>query len=69
MLSVADLGDTLLKSSTSFAALGPQYPIATLLYFGLCVVAMRTENQRFHRSFVALNLIYQVSWMLRRYDF
>jgi len=69
VISVADLGDTLLKGSTYFAALGPEYPVATLLYFGLCVVAMRTENERFHRTFVALNLIYQISWMLRRYDF
>ena len=69
VISTADLVDTWLKGSAHFASLGPEYPAATAIYTGLCLVAMFTENERFHRAFITLNLVYQVSWMLRRYDF
>lgn len=69
VIAVADIADTTLKGSSHFVSLGPEYLVATAVHTGLCGVAMFTENERFHRSFVTLNLLYQISWMLRRYNF
>lgn len=34
----------------------------------LCLVAMRTRSEAFHRAFVAASLVYQLSWIYRLYD-
>ena len=68
-IAVADVIDAWLKGTAFLAALGPEYAISTVVYLGFCGIAMMTENERFHRLFVALNLVHQVSWALRRYEF
>lgn len=69
VIAAADVIDAGLKGTAFLAALGLEYAISTVVYLGLCGIAMATENERFHRFFVALNLVYQISWALRRYEF
>lgn len=64
---VADILDTAIKGRDYLAHLGWEYPIRCLAYVALCGVAMITSNRRFHAGFVVLNLIYQVSYILRLY--
>jgi hypothetical protein len=65
---IADVGDTLLKGHDYLAHLGWEYPIRCVVYVMLCGVAMATRNQLFHVAFVAANLIYQASYILRLYN-
>lgn len=68
-ISVADVIDSLIKGTSYLAALGLEYQIATVIHIGFCAIAMSTANERFHRVFVAVNLLYQVSWMFRMYEY
>jgi hypothetical protein len=63
-----DVVDTLIKGEEHFARFGVEYLVRTPLFVGLCLVAMRTDNRRFHAGFVAFTLIYQVSWIVRLFD-
>ena len=64
---VADLFDTLLKGVAYFESLGPEYPVRAAVYVALCLVAMAVTDRRFHAWFVAVSLVYQVTWILRLY--
>jgi len=63
-----DVVDTLIKGEEHFARFGVEYLVRTPLFVGLCLVAMRTDDRRFHAGFVAFTLIYQVSWIVRLFD-
>ena len=63
-----DVIDTLIKGEEHFARFGTEYLIRTPLFVVLCLVAMRTDDRRFHTGFVAFTLIYQVSWIVRLFD-
>lgn len=62
-----DVVDTLIKGRAYFGYPTPEYIINTLVVIALCMVAIKTRNARFHAIFVTAMLIYQVSWILRRY--
>lgn len=62
---VMDLADTALKGAARFTALGLEYPIHIGLYVLGCLVAIKTRNQRFHAAFIAIMLVYQMSFILR----
>jgi hypothetical protein len=64
---LVDVWDTLLKGNEYTAALGIEYPVRTIAYLTLCLLAIFINNQRFQVAFVALSLLYQVSWILRLY--
>lgn len=63
-----DVGDTLLKGSSYLQGFGTEYEIRNGVYIVVCLIAMRTRNRVFHAVFAVVNLIYQVSWILRVYD-
>lgn len=65
---VFDAIDTLLKGRAHFDAFGPEYPIRIAVYLVLAAVAAWTRNRRFHQTFAVVNLVYQVSWILRSFD-
>lgn len=65
---VADVIDTLVKGHDYDARFGLEYPLRIGVYIALCGVAMATRNARFHIAFAAVNLAYQVSWIVRLYD-
>lgn len=64
-----DFGDTLIKGRDYFAGFGIEYPLRNLVYVLLCLIAMQTRSETFHRAFVIASLIYQVSWIYRLFDF
>lgn len=64
-----DFGDTLIKGRDYFASFGIEYPLRNLSYVLLCLIAMKTRSELFHRTFVIASLIYQASWIYRLFDF
>ena len=65
---VFDAVDTLLKGEAHFASFGLEYPLRIAVYLLLACIAAWTPNRRFHETFAVLNLVYQVSWILRSFD-
>jgi hypothetical protein len=63
-----DLVDTLIKGEAHYARFGMEYLIRTPLFVALSLIAMWTENRRYHLAFVAFALIYQIVWILRLFD-
>lgn len=63
-----DVIDTLLKGDAHFARFAREYLIRTPILVALCVVAARTARRRFQVAFVALVLIYQLSWIFRLFN-
>jgi hypothetical protein len=65
---VFDTVDTLLKGKAHFAAFGLEYPVRIAAYLLLAGIAAWTPHRRFHEVFAVVNLVYQVSWILRSFD-
>jgi hypothetical protein len=63
-----DMIDTLFKGPGQFARYGFEYPVESVIHVALCIVAMVTANRAFHAAFVSANLVYEVSWILRRFE-
>jgi len=63
-----DAFDSLLKGRAHFDSFGIEYPIQIGVFLVLASVAAWTANRRFHAVFAAGNLVYQLSWILRRFD-
>lgn len=64
---VLDTVDTALKGMAYFSSLGIEYPIRSLAYVTLCVVAIFVPNHKFQLSFVAASLVYQLAFIVRLY--
>ncbi len=60
-----DLVDTLLKGLPHFMSLGLEYPIATVSFTLLSLVAALTKNEKFHGVFAVVCFAYQFSWTFR----
>ncbi|RWR06915.1 hypothetical protein [Paenirhodobacter populi] len=69
ILFVMDVGDTLIKGSDYFRALGVEYLVRQAAFVLLSVSAMFIANKRFQLALVVIAIAYQVSWILRSYDF
>ncbi|CAH2897386.1 MAG: hypothetical protein PCALPYG88_3236 [uncultured Paraburkholderia sp.] len=65
--SVIDIGDSFIKGELHVASLGDMYWVKTAAFAIGCVVAMRTRNQVYHASFVALNLVAQLLFVANMY--
>ena len=63
-----DVIDTLLKGEAHFAHFGSEYLFRTPVFVALCIAAILVRNRYFHMLFIALTLIYQVSFILRLFD-
>lgn len=68
-ISAADVIDSLINGHSCLDTLGLEYQVATVVHPVCCVIALCTANERFHRVFVAVNLLYQMSWMFRMYEY
>ncbi|RPE77222.1 hypothetical protein [Vulcaniibacterium tengchongense] len=64
-----DFVDTAIKGRAYFAHLGPEYPFRNGTMILLSLAAMRTRSELFHRGFVAGAILYELSWIYRRYDY
>jgi len=65
---VVDALDTRLKGAEYVAAMGLEFPLRLGGYLVLCLVAAIVKDVRFHLAFAVANLLYQVSYIVRRYD-
>lgn len=63
-----DIVDTLLKGEAHFARFGIEYLLRTPVFVALCIIAILVRDRRFHIVFVAVTLIYQISFILRLFD-
>ena len=68
MIYAVDFVDTWIKGAVYFASLGPEYPIRNATYIALSITAAIWGNRRFQGAFVVLNLVYQLSWIVRLYN-
>lgn len=64
---VADLLDTLLKGWQHFRNLGLEYPLQIAIFVLLSLYASHTERRSFHAIFAAGALLYQVSFVARKF--
>ena len=62
-----DYVDTLIKGRAVLSSLGWEYEIRLILFLGCSLWAMRSKNMAFHRTFVTLGTLYQLSYILRQY--
>ena len=68
LTAIADVGDTLFKGVDYFRSFGVEYPLQTAITITLCFIEMATKNQLFHGAFVVANILYQIAWIVRRFD-
>ncbi len=66
--NITDLIDTLLKGADHFLGLGAEYPAQIAAFVILCFFAASTRNLRFHAAFATCALIYQASFIFRKFD-
>jgi hypothetical protein len=57
LFTPVDIVDSLLKGVAHFLALGPQYFVSSLLYFGGLVTAAITRNERYHEFYAVFFLL------------
>lgn len=65
---VVDFGDTWLKGADYFHSLGAEYIVRNTTFIILCGIAIASRHSLFHAAFAVAGLIYQVSWIARRYE-
>lgn len=58
----------MLNGNDYLAGLHPEYLIGRAAKILLAAVAIRTESEWFHGSFVVVITVYQLSWVLRLYE-
>lgn len=64
-----DVGDTSLKGGDYFQSLGPEYIFRIGFHVLLCLLAIRIRKEWFHAAMVIIFLLYNISWILRKYYF
>jgi hypothetical protein len=62
-----DVVDTLLKGMEHYRSLGTEYIIRIIIHVLLCILAIRTKNERVHAGLVIFFLLYNVWWVIRKY--
>lgn len=62
-----DVGDTLLKGVQYYQSLGTEYIIRFIVHILLCLLAIRSKNERIHAGMVVFFLLYNVLWVIRKY--
>lgn len=67
LLYVADIVDTLLKGMDHYNLYGFEYPVRIALLIAASIVAMFTDNRRYHAIFVTVALLYEIGFTLRHF--
>lgn len=65
---VADVIDTLIKGRAYYDKLGWEYPVRNATHVILCLIAIRVRNKKFHSLLVILFIVYEITWIYRRYN-
>lgn len=68
VMFAVDLVDTAIKGAAYFHHLGPEYLVRNGGYVVASLVAMKTRNRHYHGAFAVAALIYELSWIVRRYE-
>ncbi|AXY73223.1 hypothetical protein D3H65_04195 [Paraflavitalea soli] len=63
-----DVCDTLLKGVDHYHALGTEYIIRIAIHVLLCLLAIRSRNERFHAALVIFFILYNLFWVIRKYQ-
>lgn len=63
-----DFFDTLMKGGAHLQLLGPEYPVRLILGAAVAVAGFFVQNRRNLTVMGIVWLIYDISWILRRYD-
>lgn len=68
LMFAVDFGDTLIKGEAYFRQLGSEYPLRNAFYILASLGAIATRNARYHGAFAVVALLYELSWIWRRYE-
>ncbi len=68
LMFVVDIGDTLIKGQAYLQQLGPEYWFRNVAFVLASLVAVVTRNPRYHGGFAVAALLYELSWIWRRYE-
>lgn len=68
LMFVVDVGDTLIKGPVYTQQLGPEYWVRNTVFVLASLAAIATRNPRFHGTFAVAALLYELSWIWRRYE-
>ncbi|CAN7379315.1 hypothetical protein LJR168_002297 [Pseudoxanthomonas sp. LjRoot168] len=68
VMFVVDIGDTLIKGAAYAQQLGPEYWVRNTMYIAGSLAAIATRNPRYHAIFAVTALLYELSWIWRRYE-
>lgn len=63
-----DFVDTLIKGEAYFRQLGPEYPVRNAAYILGSLAAIATRRPGYHAAFALAALLYELSWIWRRYE-
>ena len=67
LFEVLDIVDTAIKGAAYLASFSIEYWLHAVLFVLICFAAMRIESRRFHLIFAMAAIVYEVSWVVRRY--
>ncbi|MCR8556589.1 hypothetical protein KXD93_03000 [Mucilaginibacter sp. BJC16-A38] len=65
---VADVIDTLIKGQEYFLLARWEYPVRIISHIALCLVAIKTNNKKFHAFLVIFFLIYELLFIWQLYS-
>ena len=68
LVSLLDVGDTLIKGVDYFRSLGVEYPIRQAAFFLAALAGMFITSRRLQMALVTIVIAYQLSWIVRTYD-
>jgi hypothetical protein len=68
VMFAVDVVDTAIKGADYFRHFGPEYLMRNTGYILASLVAMKTRNRYYHGAFAVVALLYELSWILRRYE-
>ncbi|SOD51074.1 hypothetical protein [Pseudoxanthomonas wuyuanensis] len=68
VMFVVDLGDTAIKGAGYLHQLGGEYWFRNAAYVVACIGAIATRRPAYHGSFAVAALLYELSWIVRRYE-
>ena len=68
VMFAVDVVDTAIKGSDYFHHFGPEYLIRNTSYILASLIAMKTRNRYYHGAFAVVALLYELSWIVRRYE-
>ncbi|MET0581108.1 MAG: hypothetical protein ABWY48_03845 [Pseudoxanthomonas sp.] len=68
VMFAVDVFDTFIKGADYYHRFGPEYLVRNICYIAASLVAMKTRNRHYHGAFAVAALLYELSWIVRRYE-